>query len=277
THGLPRPENLELARALEDETRAAGVTPATIAVIDGKVHVGLEPEEMQRLAEQPTDRKISRRDFGIALAKGQTGGTTVAGTLIAAEMAGIRVFATGGIGGVHRGNPPDVSADLPELSRRKVIVVCAGAKAILDLPATVEYLETMGVPVIGYRTEHFPAFYTSDSGLRVDARVESADEAARIAQAHWDLGLEGAVLVVQPPPEEAALQPGQIDAAIRQALDEAAEQGLRGAALTPFLLGRVSQLSGGDSLRANLALLRSNARLGAQIAASLPNPKQVRI
>jgi pseudouridine-5'-phosphate glycosidase len=275
THGLPQPENLQLARALEAETRAKGVTPATIAVLAGKVHVGLTDEELERLAMQPADRKISRRDYGIALGLGLTGGTTVAGTLIAAERAGIRVFATGGIGGVHRGAPWDVSADLPELARRKLIVVCSGAKAVLDLPATVEYLETAGVPILGYRTEQFPAFYTRSSGLGVDARVESAAEVVKIALAHWAMGLDGAVLVVQPPPDEDAPAHEQIERAIEQALSESREQGLRGAGVTPFLLARVGELSGGDSLRANLALLRNNARLGAEIAACLPNSRNI--
>ncbi len=275
THGLPQPENLNLARALEAEARTKGVVPATIALLAGKVHVGLTDEELERLGTQPADRKISRRDFGIALALGQTGGTTVAGTLIAAERAGIRVFATGGIGGVHRDAPFDVSADLPELARRKLIVVCAGAKAILDLPATVEYLETAGVPVIGYRTDQFPAFYSRASGLGVDASVDSPEALVRVALAHWGMGLNGALLVVQPPPQEDALEHEQIEEAIAQALREAQEKGLRGAQVTPFLLGRVGELSGGESLRANLALLRNNARLGAEIAACLPKPRQI--
>lgn len=269
THGLPRPENLNLALALEQEVREEGAVPATICLMDGRVRVGLTPAELQRLASEDGARKISRRDFGIALARGENGGTTVAGTLIAARMAGIRVFATGGIGGVHRNAPFDVSADLPELARSPLVVVCAGAKAILDLPATVEVLETMGVPVIGYRTDTFPAFYTRESGLLVPARVDTPEEVARIARAHWDLGLESALLVVQPPPEETALDGEQINRIIEQALREAEQKKIRGAAVTPFLLDHVSRLSGGDSLRTNLALLRSNARLAAQIARAI--------
>jgi pseudouridine-5'-phosphate glycosidase len=269
THGLPRPENLRLALALEATVREQGAVPATVGLLDGKVNIGLSRELLDRLANEEGARKISRRDFGTALARKENGGTTVAGTLIAACLAGIRVFATGGIGGVHRDAPFDVSADLPELSRSPVVVVCAGAKAILDLPATVEYLETVGVAVIGYETDEFPAFYSRQSGLPVNVRVNSAQEVAAIARAHWDLGLESTVLVVQPPPVEAALPAPEIEAAIQQALSEAREAGCTGAAVTPFLLERVGQLSGGASLKANLALLENNARLAAQIARAL--------
>jgi pseudouridylate synthase len=269
THGLPRPENLKLAQALEQTVHENKATPATVALLDGKVRVGLSPEQLNRLATEDGARKISRRDFGIALTRKENGGTTVAGTLYAARAAGIRVFATGGIGGVHRNAPFDVSADLPELGRSPLVVVCAGAKAILDLPATIEVLETMGVMILGYGTDEFPAFYSRESGLAVNARVDSPEEVARIAQAQWELGLESALLVVQPPPEEAALPSAQIEALIRQALQEASQQKISGAAVTPFLLERVSHLSEGASLQANLALLRNNARLAAQIAAAL--------
>jgi pseudouridylate synthase len=269
THGLPRPENLLLAQALEQEIRDQDVTPATVALMDGRVHIGLTPGQLERLAEEDGARKISRRDFGIALARKENGGTTVAGTLIAARSAGIRVFATGGIGGVHRQAPFDVSGDLPELGRSPLVVVCSGAKAILDLPATIEYLETMGVPILGYQTEAFPAFYSRESGLNVNARVDSPAEIARIARAQWNLGLDSAILVVQPPPEEAALPPAEVERMIAQALEEATAQKVRGAAVTPFLLDRVSKLSGGASLQANLALLRNNAHLAAKIAAEL--------
>ena len=198
----------------------------------------------------------------------------MAGTLIAARSAGIRVFATGGIGGVHRQAPFDVSGDLPELGRSPLVVVCAGAKAILDLPATMEYLETMGVPILGYQTEAFPAFYSRESGLKVNARVDSPAEIARIARAQWDLGIESALLVVQPPPEEAALPSAEVERMIAQALEEAEAQKVRGAAVTPFLLDRVSKLSGGATLQANLALLRNNARLAAKIAAEF-RPRRV--
>jgi pseudouridylate synthase len=274
THGLPRPENLRLAQKMEEVVRAHQAVPATVGLLDGKVHIGLSAEELDHLANQDGARKISRRDFAIALARRENGGTTVAGTLIAAALAGIRVFATGGIGGVHRAAPFDVSADLPELARSPLVVVCAGAKAILDLPATVEYLETVGVPVLGYGTDEFPAFYSRSSGLPVNVRVESPAEIAAIARQHWELGLNSALLVVQPPPQEAALPADVIEAHIQQALDEAAQQKISGAAVTPFLLDRVSRLSGGASLHSNLALLQNNARLAAQIALEL-HPQRI--
>jgi pseudouridine-5'-phosphate glycosidase len=266
THGLPYPQNLQLANDMEDEVRKEGAVPATIAILAGKVHIGLQPEEVADLATRPNVRKISGRDFGAAVAQGAYGGTTVAGTLIAAHTAGILVFATGGIGGVHRQASYDVSADLIEMSRTPLVVVCAGAKAILDLSATMEMLETLGVPVIGYRTDTLPAFYSTSSGLPVSARVESPEEAAAIARAHWGMNLRSTILVVQPPPEEAAIPEEKVSGAIQQALDEASEKGIHGQAVTPFLLGRVSELTGGESLKANLALLRNNARLAAQIA-----------
>jgi pseudouridine-5'-phosphate glycosidase len=269
THGLPRPQNLELARSLEQVIRESGVTPATVGLLDGKVHLGLRAEELERLATEDGARKISRRDFGVAISRGENGGTTVAGTLVAARLAGIQVFATGGIGGVHRDAPFDVSADLPELGRSPLVVVCAGAKAILDLPATIEYLETVGVAVLGYGTDEFPAFYSSESGLPVIARVDSPAEVARMARAHWEMGLESALLVVQPPPAEAALPGEQIEGAVRQALEAARREKISGAAVTPYLLEQVSRLSGGASLQANLALLQNNARLAAQIALAL--------
>lgn len=269
THGLPRPHNLQLAATLEEEIRAQEAMPATVGLLEGKVHIGLTTHELERLANEDGSRKISRRDFGIALARKENGGTTVAGTLIAARLARIRVFATGGIGGVHRNAPFDVSADLPELGRSPMVVVCAGAKSILDLPATLEVLETMGVAVIGYQTDEFPAFYSSSSGLPVNVRVDTPEEIARIAHAHWELGLESALLVVQPPPAESALPKQQIDAFIDQALVEAEQNHISGSAVTPFLLERVNQLSGGASMQANLALLRNNARLAAQIAKAI--------
>ncbi len=269
THGLPHPDNLLLAQSLERITRDEGAVPATIGILGGKVHIGLSPEELDRLANVAGARKISRRDFGIALARGEDGGTTVAGTLIAARLAGIRVFATGGIGGVHRNAPFDVSADLPELGRNPLVVVCAGAKSVLDLPATVEVLETQGVPIIGYQTAEFPAFYSRQSGLPVNVRVDSPAEAAQIALAHWKMGLESAVLVVQPPPAETALPAELVEDILNQALAEAEEKKISGASVTPFLLERVSRLSGGASLTANLALLENNARLAAQIAVAL--------
>lgn len=270
THGLPRPQNLKLAQDMQAAVRAAGAVPATIAVLDGAVHVGLTAAELERIAlHEEGMRKISRRDFGIALARRECGGTTVAGTALVAHRSGIRVFATGGIGGVHRSSTFDISADLLELGRTPVIVVCAGAKAILDLPATLEVLETQGVPVIGYQTADFPAFYSLRSGLKVTVRTDSPAEIAAIARRHWGMGLESAVLVGNPPPAQAALPAEEIERVIQQALAEAAARQVHGAAVTPFLLERVSQLSGGDSLRANLALLLNNADLAARIAAEL--------
>ena len=269
THGLPRPKNLELARALEDEVRRAGATPATIALLGGKVLIGLQPAELEKLSYLDHTRKISRRDFGIAVSRGESGGTTVAGTLAAARMAGIRVFATGGIGGVHRDPPTDISADLPELSSSPLIVVCSGAKSILNLPATVEYLETVGVPIVGYQTDDFPAFFSRSSGLPVNVRIETPAEAAQIALRQWEMGIQSAVLVVQPPPISAALPGEAIEAVIDLALQEASEEGIHGAAVTPFLLEKVNQLSHGASLEANLALLKQNAHLAAQIALAL--------
>jgi pseudouridylate synthase len=270
THGLPHPENIQLARQMESEIRAEGVIPATTAIIDGKIRVGLNNAEIELIGDTSTyARKISRRDFAVALARGEKGGTTVAGTLIIASAIGLKVFATGGIGGVHRDAPSDISADLPELSRSPVVVVCAGAKSILNLPATLEYLETMGVPVIGYQTDEFPAFYARESGLPVTASVDNPAQAAEIARKHWEMGLKSALLVVVPPPQETALQRSDIEGIIQKALQEAEQQHIRGAAVTPFLLGRVSALSGGASLQANLALLANNARVAAQISKAL--------
>jgi pseudouridylate synthase len=270
THGLPHPENLNLAREMETEIRNQGATPATIAVLAGRIHIGLSPIELENLADpELKTRKISRRDYGIAIASRENGGTTVSGTLIAARLAGIKVFATGGIGGVHRNAAFDVSADLPELSRSPLVVVCAGAKAILDLPATFEYLETMGIPVIGYQTDEFPAFYSSKSGLKVNARIEEPGKAAQIALSQWDLGLENAILLVQAPPSESAIPFDEVNTMIEIALHESQELHISGSAVTPFLLNKVSLLSQGSSLRANLALLRNNARLAAQVAVEL--------
>lgn len=281
THGLPYPDNLQLAFNMERTVRDQGATPATIAVLDGKVIVGLNPSQLERLAQGPAARKISVRDFAPAIAQKADGGTTVAGTLAAAHTAGLRVFATGGIGGVHRQAPGsstdasyDVSADLSQLARSPLVVVCAGAKAILDLPATLEMLETLGVPVVGYQTDEFPAFYSRRSGLPVSARAETPREIAEMTSAHWQMGFESAVLVANPPPEADALAPEVVEGAIRQALAEAQAQGVRGQGVTPFLLRRVSELTSGDSLRANLALLLNNARLATQIARALPWPGQ---
>lgn len=269
THGLPRPENLNLARALEAEVCANGANPATVALLDGKIRVGLNDADLERLANLDGTRKISLRDFGIALAGGLSGGTTVAATSFIAARVGIRVFATGGIGGVHRGAPFDISADLPQLGHAPVLVVCAGAKSILDLPATREVLETQGVTILGYQTDEIPAFYTRSSGLTVDQRVETAAEAATIAVQSWETGLKSAVLLVVPPPEESALPGDVVEEAIQAALAEAEDKGIHGAATTPFLLQRVSELTSGESLRANIALLHNNARVAAQVAVAM--------
>jgi len=269
SHGLPAPGNLETARALEAVIRDSGAVPATVAVLDGRIRVGLDDEDLERLA-QPGVRKVSRRDLPLALAQGISGATTVAATMIAAELAGIAVFATGGIGGVHRGveTTLDISADLEELATSRVAVVCAGAKAILDLPRTLEYLETKGVPVVGYGTDRFPAFYTASLALPVDGRCDTADEVARLLRAKWNLGLAGGVVVAVPIPEDAALDAEAVEQAVRQAVAEADAQGVRGKALTPFLLGRLEALTGGASLSANRALLLNNARVAAGIAAA---------
>lgn len=273
THGLPYPENVQLAEELEQTVRKEGAIPATIALLDGFIRVGLSVEERERLATATHKRKISIRDIGIALTRKEAGGTTVATTLHIAHQSGIKVFATGGIGGVHREAPFDVSADLPTLAKTPLVVVSAGAKAILDLPATLEVLETMGVPIIGYQTDEFPAFYSRESGLPVNVRVEDPQDVAAIAKAQWECQLVNAILVVNPPPPETALPRAAIEAIIQQAVHEALDQGIRGAEVTPFLLARVSELSGGESLRANLALLKSNAQLAAQIAHHLYTPR----
>ena len=270
THGLPHPANLSLARDMEKEIRSQGAVPATIGLMDGKVHIGLQDAELERLAAAEKGiRKVSCRDFGIALARHEMGGTTVAGTLFAASRVGLRVMATGGIGGVHRGAEFDISSDLNTLSHTPMIVVCAGAKAILDLPATVEMLETMGVPIIGYQTDEIPAFYSASSGLPVTETVMTPQEIVEIACSHWEAGLVSAILVVVPPPAEVAIPAELIEQAIRQALDESHQLQITGAKVTPFLLQRVSELSGGASLQANLALLLNNARLAARIAVEL--------
>jgi pseudouridine-5'-phosphate glycosidase len=266
THGLPYPQNLQLAKDMEAEVRQQGALPATVGVVDGQVYVGLDAGQLAALAQGEGLVKVSVRDYGPAMALRLSGGTTVAGTLLAAHLAGLRIFATGGIGGVHRQAPFDVSADLVQLARTPLVVVCAGAKAILDLPATLEVLETYGVPVIGYQTDEFPAFYSRSSGLPVSARVDTPDQVAQVAQAHWALGMTSAVLVCVPPPEEEALPAEQVNGAIEQALAEAQETHIRGQQVTPFLLSRVSELTHGSSLRANLALLHNNARMAAQIA-----------
>ncbi|HRN50111.1 MAG TPA: pseudouridine-5'-phosphate glycosidase [Anaerolineales bacterium] len=268
THGLPRPQNLELAQSLEAIVREGGATPATIAVIDGELCVGLEPAQLEALANNPSVRKLSSRDLAAAVAQKASGGTTVAATLRIAASSRIRVFATGGIGGVHRGSQWDISADLPELARQPLVLVCAGAKAILDLPATLEQFETLGVPVVGYGSDNYPAFYSVESGLSTSNRVDSAAEAAMLARTHWQLG-GGGVLLAAPPPVETAIEREEVEAWIVQAQAEADAQDIRGQRVSPFLLARVAELSNGRSLQANLALLKNNARIAAEIAKEL--------
>ena len=272
SHGMPYPQNLETARLCEAEARKHGVEPATVAIIHGKLCAGLTDEELEYLAKAgPKVAKASRRDLPILAARGADGATTVAATMIVAAMAGIRVFATGGIGGVHRGAEVtmDISADLEELARTPVAVVCAGAKSILDLGLTLEYLETKGVPVLGYRTETLPAFYTDESDFKVDYSMDSPEEIAAAVTAQRDMGYPGGMLITNPIPHQYAMPKDVIDAAINQALAEAKEQGVKGKATTPFLLARVCELTGGESLKSNITLVLNNVALGAQIAAAM--------
>lgn len=271
THGLPYPDNVATALAMEAAVRAGGATPATIAIDRGVIRVGLTPDEVEQLGRLPagTVRKCSRRDLPIVVARREWGATTVAGTMILAHQAGIELFATGGIGGVHRGQPFDISADLTELGRTPLTVVCSGAKSILDLPATREVLETQGVTVVGYGVDELPAFYSASSGLAVDVRLEAPAEVAQLVQARRTLGLKSATLVTLPPPLEAALDGMLAESAIQQAVQEAEGQGIHGPAATPWLLQRVATLTAGASLAANTALLRRNAWVAAQIAVAL--------
>ena len=271
SHGLPTPLNLETAHRLEATVRASGAVPATVGVIDGRVTIGLDGDELALLATAPGVRKCSRRDLPAAIAGGAHGATTVAATLALMARAGVRVLATGGIGGVHRGAETtfDVSADLAELARTPAVVVCAGAKALLDLPRTVELLETLSVPVLGWQTDELPAFYTRGSGLPVSQRVADAVEVARIADTAWQLDLCRGLLLAVPPPEDAALAAADAERALDEALGEADRRGIRGAAITPFLLDAVARATDGRSLAANVALLEQNARIGAAVALAL--------
>jgi pseudouridylate synthase len=266
THGLPQPQNLELAQNMEKQVRDAGAIPATVALLDGKIRLGLLDADLIRLSESEATLKVSHRDFATAIVKKTNGGTTVAGTMLAAHLSGIKVFATGGIGGVHKESSFDISTDLKALAEIPMIVVCAGAKAILNLPATLEYLETMGVPVVGYQTDEFPAFYSRESGLKVSARLDSPKEIAEFAEAHWSLGLKSAILVTNPLPETESIPKSEMEPIIARASVEAMEKEIHGQALTPFLLSRISELTRGKSLKANLALLLNNARLAGEIA-----------
>jgi pseudouridine-5'-phosphate glycosidase len=268
-HGLPYPRNLEVGRALEQEVRDGGAVPATIAVLAGEPKVGLTDAEVEHIATAEGVLKLSTRDIPVALARRSDGATTVAATVWLAHAAGVRVFATGGIGGVHRGSPRDVSADVTELSRTPMIVVCAGAKAILDLPATREALETAGVLVAGWQTDELPAFYSRESGLGVDVRVESADDVADLWRAQRAIAAPGALLLCVPPPADAALPAGLVAGEIDRALERAADAGIRGKEVTPFLLGEVARLTEGRSLETNVALLRNNARVAAAVARAL--------
>lgn len=269
THGLPYPANVETALAMEDAVRAEGAIPATIAILRGQITVGLTADQIEVFGRTKNVRKCSRRDLPIAVGLGEDGATTVAGTMIVAHMAGIRVFATGGIGGVHRGHPLDVSADLIELGRTPVAVVCSGAKSILDLPLTLEVLETQGVPIIGYGTETLPAFYTRSSGLPIDASIDTPQQAANIIAAADHLGAQHGILFTVPVPAADELARETAEAAITQATDEAEAKAIHGKAVTPYVLARVADLTEGESRRANTALLVNNARTAAQIAGAL--------
>jgi len=273
THGLPSPINLECALALEGEVRAGGATPGTVAFINHEARVGLSGDELAALAHTEAKTKVSPRDVGVMLAglRAPYGGTTVAGTILLAQQVGLRVFATGGIGGVHRGASSsfDISADLPMLARTPMLVVCSGAKAILDLPATREWLETAGIPVLGWQTDELPAFYSRESGLPVDLRVESVAEVVAVARAHWGAGLPSAVLLTVPPPANVAIPADEIRAAISHALSQSRAAGVQGREVTPYLLDAMREATAGRSMTTNVALLRNNAAVAAAVAVEL--------
>ena len=268
SHGMPYPENIEFAHKVEEIVRGEGAIPATMAIIGGKLKVGLNDEELELMCKADNIAKASRRDVAVYLANGQTAATTVATTMLIADLAGIRVFATGGIGGVHRGaqETMDISADLQEFAHTNVCVVSAGCKSILDIGLTLEYLETYGVPVLGYQTNDFPCFYCETSGFSVDYKVKDAEEVAKILKTKWDLGLKGGVLVGNPIPHEYSMDHKVIDEVINKALDMAKEKGIKGKATTPFLLATIKDLTGGDSLASNLQLAYNNAKVASQIA-----------
>jgi pseudouridine-5'-phosphate glycosidase len=269
THGLPRPMNHKVAVEVERVITDAEVVPATICIANGQIQVGLTANELKMLANETKVRKVSTKDFGIALAKQMYGGTTVAGTIAVASQVGIQVFSTGGIGGVHQGSNFDVSADLYCLAHTPMLVVCSGAKSILDLPATIEVLESYGIPIIGYQTQDFPAFYSIQSGLNVDERVDSPQEIVSIARAHWQAGNQSAVLITVPPPASSAIDYLEMQSYLKTALQDASQKGIHGPATTPFLLQRLSELSNGLSLQANRDLLIHNAEVAAEIAKML--------
>jgi pseudouridine-5'-phosphate glycosidase len=275
THGLPYPANLELALDMENIVRSSGAVPGTIAVLDGVIRIGLTERELGRLANEAGMLKIGARDLGIAVSKKWSGGTTVAGTIFCAFHAGIDVFATGGIGGVHRGKGVDISADLVQLSRAPVIVVCSGAKAILDLPATVEFLETYGVPVIGYRTFEFPAFYSVKSGIKLESSAGNVGEIAQIALQMRNLNSKSSLLVLNPPPAEFAVSCEEIEQAVNDSIRQAEKEGISGKEVTPYLLEKVAEKTSGESLAANLGLLKNNAKLAAEIAIAYRHIKKL--
>ena len=270
-HGMPYPQNVKTALEVEKIIRDNGAIPATIAILNGKIKVGLTEEEIKTLGKAKDVYKVSRRDLPFILAKGLNGATTVASTMIISSLAGIKVFVTGGIGGVHRGAEKtfDISADLQELAHTNVAVVCAGAKSILDLGLTLEYLETFGVPVIGFKTEEFPAFFTRESGYKVDYPVDGEEELGKIIKTKWDLGLDGGVVVANPIPEEYAMDKDIINEAIEEALKEAEVKGIKGKATTPFLLAKVKDITKGESLNSNIQLVYNNAKVGANLAVEL--------
>lgn len=270
-HGMPYPKNVETALEVEKIIRDRGAIPATIAILDGKIKVGLSKEEIEYLGSAENVSKVSRRDLPFIVAKGLNGATTVASTMIVAKMAGIKVFVTGGIGGVHRGAEEsfDISADLQELAKTSVAVVCAGAKSILDIGLTLEYLETFGVPVVGFKTDEFPAFFTRKSGFGVDYNVDSEEELAKAIKTKWDLGLDGGIVVANPIPEEYEMDIDIINKAIAEALSEAEEKGIKGKKVTPFLLENVKEKTGGNSLESNIRLVYNNALVGANLAIEL--------
>ncbi|HIO82967.1 MAG TPA: pseudouridine-5'-phosphate glycosidase [Deltaproteobacteria bacterium] len=268
SHGMPYPQNFETAHSVENIIHEEGAVPATIAILEGRIKIGLSLNELEQFSQIRTQVKVGRRDLPLVLTQKQSGGTTVAATMICARLAGIAVFVTGGIGGVHRENEKtmDISADLKELAQTNVAVVCAGIKSILDIPRTLEYLETHGVPVIGFQTAEFPAFYTRSSGSLVQSRLDTPQEIARCMKIKWDMGLDGGLVIGNPVPPESAMDESLIQEAISEALKEANENKIEGKEVTPFLLERINQLTEGESLKSNIALVCNNAHLGAKIA-----------
>lgn len=271
SHGMPYPDNIEMAKTVEQIIRDQGAVPATIGIMDGKIKIGLNEEELEAFATRKDVEKVSRRDFAYILSSGKIGATTVAATMIAAELAGIKVFATGGIGGVHREGEVtwDVSADLTELAKTNVAVVCAGAKSILDIGRTLEYLETQGVPVVGYKTKTFPSFYARESAFEVDFRMDSPEEVAQMLKTKWELELNGGAIIANPVPEESAMNYEEIESYITKALEEAKTKNITGKDVTPFLLDRIKTLTEGKSLETNIALVYHNAEVAGKIAKAL--------